>query len=183
MQAMIVALNKGKLARLLAGALLFVACGAWLYRLDPAEIQRLGRFHDPRFVHGVGLAGMAFFGTAAVFVVRKWFDRRPGLIVDAEGIVDNASGISAGRIPWRDILGFEEHRIHRQRLLSVRLANPEAYVAKSPPVRRLLQRGNLAMGFSPVMLSSNALSMDFDALCACLQAAHAQALARGDAQA
>lgn len=168
-------LNKGKLTLLLVGALLFVAAGYWMFQLDSAEILRHGRYRNPAFVHGVGLAGMAFFGAAALVAVRKLFDRKPGLIVDAEGIVDNASGIAAGRIPWTDILGFEQRRISNQRLLSVLLKNPEAYVAKSGAFKRLLQRANLAMGYSPVMLSSNALSVDFDTLCALLQAAHVRA--------
>lgn len=177
----IIALSKGKMALLLILALLFVAAGAWMFQLDPAEIARNGRYRNPAFVHGTGIAGMLFFGAAALLLVRKLFDRRPGLIVDAEGIVDNASGIAAGRIPWDDILGFEQRRIYNQRLLSVLLKNPDAYVARSGALRRLLQRGNLAMGYSPVMLSSNALSVDFDTLFALLQAAHAQVQAQGAA--
>lgn len=177
----IIALSKGKLVLLLVGALLFVVGAWWMYRLDPAEILRYGRYHNPLLVHGIGIVGMAFFGAVALFVVRKLFDRTPGLIVDAEGIVDNASGIAVGRIVWADILGFEERRVYNQRLLSVQLKNPEVYVTKSPPLRRLLLRGNLALGYSPVVLSSNALSIDFDTLCAVLRTAHAQA--RRDAQA
>src|SRR5690606_6203849 len=55
-------LGKAKVLLLIAGAVLFVAAGYWMFQLDPDWIRAQRRFNSPLLVHGVGIAAMLFFG-------------------------------------------------------------------------------------------------------------------------
>ena len=46
-------------------------------------------------------ASVAFFGLCGLYALAKLFDTAPGLVIDDQGIIDNSSGLSAGRIPGR----------------------------------------------------------------------------------
>jgi hypothetical protein len=50
-------------------------------------------------VHSIGLASISFFGFCGLFGMRMLFDKKPGLVLNIEERVDNASGVSAGFIP------------------------------------------------------------------------------------
>jgi hypothetical protein len=55
-----------------------------------------------------GLAGIIFFGFVGFYLLKKLFNKKPGLIISNSGIVDNSSGISVGFIPWSDIKEIKE---------------------------------------------------------------------------
>jgi hypothetical protein len=164
MRRLVIPLSRTKLALLLLIACLFVVAGWWMFDLDAAQIAAQRRYNNPLFVHGIGLLGLVFGALGAVAIARKLFDTSPGLILDERGLTDNASAMSAGFIPWSDITGIQVQQIHRQRLLNVVLADPEAYLARCKPWKRLLLRGNLRMGASPVAIPSSTLAIGFDEL-------------------
>jgi hypothetical protein len=77
----------------------FTAFGAALLYYGTTE----GGFAEVGWlVLGTVIAG--FFGLATGrLLVRLLTDRRPGLVLSAEGLTDNSSASSAGFIAWRDI--------------------------------------------------------------------------------
>ena len=166
-----IGISKVKASALTFGAMAMIAVGLRLLTLDDATIRAaIGPLRNPLFAHAVGLAGMVFFGLCAVVGVRKLFDARPGLKLGARGIVDNSSGVAAGFIPWTDILGSHVYAVMNQRMLVITLRNPEKYIDVGNPARRWLNRANFRMCGSPVVLASNALKTDFDALVATFEA-------------
>jgi hypothetical protein len=160
----VVPLSRGKVLLLIAGSIVFVALGFWMFQLDSAWIESQRRFNDPMLVHGVGIIAVVFFGLCGAAAIRKLFDRKPGLVLSSVGILDNSSGASAGLIPWADIEGFDTFVIHKQRLLVIKLVSPEKYVSSGGSFRRALNRANMKMVGSPVAIASNALKIDFDGL-------------------
>lgn len=166
MQRLEIQLSRIKIALLLTGALAFVALGAWLF------------FRPPGFGLKAQLAGAAavlFFGLCAVYAAIKFFDRKPGLVLDTLGIMDNSSAIAAGFIPWGDIVGFRIGKVERQRFLTILVVNPDAYLLRASPMRRALGRMNIGLTGSPLNISANALRIDFDELVATVQDFHRQA--------
>jgi hypothetical protein len=160
---MTIPLGKAKIALMIGGSAGFVLLGFWLFRLSDAEIGQMHR--SPLFVHGAGLAAMAFFGLTGLFGFRKLFDTGPGLRFTRQGIIDSSSGLaSTGLVPWSDITGFDIHKIRSTRILVVKLADPERYVAAGNGVRRRLAAANLRLCGSPVTMSSSALAISFDRL-------------------
>ena len=153
-----IALSKAKIIGLLAGSILFVLVGIVLVLRDPAEIAAGGgRYSNPAIVHTAGWLGIGFFGLCAVFITRKLFDHAPGLRLSAAGLYDNASGISAGLIPWSDIAGFAPYQVSGQHMVVILLKDPEPYIERGSAFRRKLNRVNYKMCGSPVVISANAL--------------------------
>lgn len=157
-------LSKTKLLLLITGALIFVALGIWMYQLDPAWIEAQRRFNSPVLVHGIGVVAIVFFALCGAAGINKLFDKRPGLVLNAAGIVDNTSAISAGRIPWSDIQGFGIHEIQKQKMLVIKLTDPEKYIQASGSMKQALHRMNVRICGSPIAISSNALKINFNEL-------------------
>jgi hypothetical protein len=152
-------LSKTKVALLVLGAVAFVGGSVWLWMI--AETQ--GRY-NPLFVKGIALAGAAFFGLCGVYGCVKIIDGKPGLIIDAAGIVDNSSAVAAGRIPWGEITGLRVCSIAGQRFLTIDVADPKKYVARGGSFRRMMNAANARLTGSPINISASSLCVQFDEL-------------------
>lgn len=160
----IVELSKAKLLLLIFIALTLIGIGAWMAILDAAEIEAQRRFNDPLFVHAIGWICIVFFGWCGAIGIRKFFDKKPGLIFSSVGITDNSSGVSAGLIPWNEISGFNIYEIQKQKMLIVLLKNPGKYIEIGSAIKRTLNRTNYKMCGSPVAITSNSLKINFEEL-------------------
>ena len=127
-----VPLSKAKLALTLLGSAAFVAVCVWLW----ANVDQ-GRHRYPQLVEIIAIAGIAFFGFCGLYALVKLFDTASGLVIDTEGIIDNSSGLSAGRIPWSDIERFHVTTVQGQRFLTVDVQHPQEYVERANSLKRL----------------------------------------------
>ncbi|AEJ20915.1 STM3941 family protein [Gracilinema caldarium] len=144
----VIELSKKKVVLLTIGASIFVALGIWLLQLQ--------------FI--VGILAIGFFGLCLVFSVIKLFDKKPGLILNGKGLIDNSSVVSAGFIPWSEVTGFSIFEIQKQKMLVVGIRNPEKYIEHSSPLKRIINKANYNLCGSPVVITSNTLKMKFDEL-------------------
>lgn len=164
----IIELSRTKLVLLLLASCAFVAAGVWLLTLDPAEVRAESSyrllFNSPGYARGLGAAAVLFFGGCAVVAVRKMLDKRPGLVLNSEGVVDNASGVSAGLIPWAEVLGTDVFEMQKQKMLIVMVSDPEKYIARGGALRQTMNRANFKMVGSPVAIPSNTLRISFPEL-------------------
>jgi hypothetical protein len=160
----IIKLSKMKIGLLLLAASAFVAAGIWMLSLDDASIQSRRRFNDPVYVRGLGIVSIVFFGACGLVALKKLFDKRPGLVFNNSGIVDNASSISAGFIPWSEVLGAEIFEIQKQKMLIIKVRNPQEYIARGSSLKRILNKANYKMVGSPIFIPSNALEIKFSEL-------------------
>jgi hypothetical protein len=115
-------------------------------------------------VHGVGLVAIVFFGILGLYALKKLFDKKPGLVLNDSGIVDNASSVSPGFIPWSEVIGAEICEIQKQKLLIIKVRDPQEYIARGSSLRRTLNKANYKMVGSPISISSNALAIKFSEL-------------------
>lgn len=160
----IIELSKTKILLLIAVACGFVVGGLWMFQLSSAEIASQRRFNSPWLVHSIGMMSIVFFGLCGVFGVKKMFDKKPGLILSASGIVDNSSGVSAGFIPWSEIVGFDIFEVQRQKMLIVKVTHPERYIEVGGSMRRTFNRVNFKMCGSPIAITPNSLQIGFKEL-------------------
>jgi hypothetical protein len=160
----IIELSKKRLLLLLLGASAFVAVGVWMFSLDAASIQSRRGGNDPAFVHGLGLAAILFFGLCGLYALKKLFDKKPALVFNNSGIVDNASSVSPGFIPWSEVVGAELWEMQKQKLLIVKVRDPQEYFERGNPLRRKLNQANHKMVGSPISIHSNALKIEFSEL-------------------
>lgn len=156
--------SRTKLVLLLLGAILLVFGSCWMATLDDEVIRAARRLNSPLLVHSLGVLGVVFFGACSALAGFKLFDRTPGLVLDARGFTHRAGMMAFGFVPWSDVAGFDVYEVHRQKLLVVKLVDPHKYIQRGGTLRQALNRSNYRMCGSPITLSSNALSVDFDEL-------------------
>lgn len=155
----VIASSKSKLGLMMLGAILFVAGGLWLFAI--ADTQ--GRY-PPIYVKAVSVVAIGFFGVCGIFVLQKLFDDSPGLVLDREGMVDNSSGVAAGRVAWRDIRDIQIMSVSGQRFLAVVVGEPEKYLGKGHFLKRWMVRMNYRSYGTPVFISANSLKVKLDDL-------------------
>src|SRR3982751_3143564 len=111
MDEKIIELSKSKITIAVLGCCAFVSIGIWLLFVDETKIRSDKSFNlflnDPMYVRGLGILAIVFFGLCAILFIKKLFDKKPGLVFSNSGIVDNASSVSAGLIPWSEIVGAD----------------------------------------------------------------------------
>jgi hypothetical protein len=114
--------------------------------------------------------GIPFFGACGLFTLSRLLWRKPAIVIDNEGLTDQASAVSVGFIPWSDI----EHarvleltfRRSRQKYLGVSLRNPKDYLAKCELLARGLLWANARMSGYVVNIPQAALSVKLEVILA-----------------
>ena len=156
-------LSKKKLLLMLAGSVGFILIGFW-FIIDPPKISN-PYFGDPTLLLLLGIVSILFFGICAVYIARKLPENKAGLIIDSSGLIDNSSGVSAGRILWSDIQDISVIEIHRQKLIMLQVKNPQDYIdrQKSRFKRKMMQM-NFNMYGTPLSITSNSLKIEFNEL-------------------
>jgi hypothetical protein len=158
-------LSKGKIAFLLMGSIAFVAIGVWMWMIADVPDRALPWFaRSPWIVKGVAAVTMCFFGACCVFAAYKMLDGKPGLVIDGQGIIDNSSGVAAGRIAWNDITGFRVTEVTGQRFLTIDVLDPDKYLAQCTSLARMMNVASAKMTGSPVNISASTLKVSLDEL-------------------
>ena len=152
-------LSRGKIVALTLGSIAFVAVSIWIWISPEGEGQLIIPLRRIVSVTGVG-----FFGICAVYGFMKIFDKKPGLVIDEEGIVDNSSGVAAGRILWSEIIGFQKKELFGQRFLTIEVSDPDRFIRRCSPLKAKMNSANLNLTGSPINISANSLSIGFDDL-------------------
>ncbi len=156
-------LSKQKMLLTLLGSIVFVGLGIW-FLVNPPRISN-PIFGNPTLIFIIGLASILFFGLVAVTILRKFSDKKPGLIISRQGITDNSSGVSAGLIPWTDIQEIKISQVMSQKFLMFIVSNPQDYIDKvTNPLKRNAMKMNYKTYGSPISISSNALRTNFNEL-------------------
>jgi hypothetical protein len=156
-------LSKKKILLLLFGAIAFVVIGV-LFLINPSIfISSIVRNTTMIFI--AGLASVLFFGLCAIVAFRKLFDKKVGLVINREGIIDNSSGVSAGVVLWSDIKKIETCSVAGQKFLMIIVTNPQDYIDKvTSPLKRKAMAMNYKTYGSPISISANSLQTNFDRL-------------------
>jgi hypothetical protein len=156
-------LSKKKMTLTLLGSIIFVGLGIW-FLTNPPKINN-SVFGNPTVIFIAGIASILFFGLVAATIFRKLSDKKAGLIISRQGIIDNSSGVSAGLILWTDIEEIKVSQVMSQKLLMFIVKNPQDYLNK---VKNPLKRKGMEMNYrsygSPISISANSLQTKFDDL-------------------
>lgn len=154
-----VPLSKTKMGFIILGCLLFVILGVFML-LNAEEMQT--RKFSPIWLMGFGAIAVVFFGGICIAVIKKIFDKKPGLKIDEKGIWDNSSGVSVGLVEWIDIVGVRKISVSGTRFLLIDVRNPEKYLdnIKGRLKKQAMKANNRKYG-TPISISSNGLSIKF----------------------
>lgn len=154
-------LSKTKLTKLLFFCICFLTAGLWMIITNPQTSNPI--FNNP-ILKAIASYGSTLMGLLGIyFFTKKLFDKRPGLVLDNQGIYDNTSAFKFGLIPWSDISEIYEKTIQasiasRQHFVTIGLINPDKYITRETNTlkRKLLIANSKSYG-SPIHISTNGL--------------------------
>jgi hypothetical protein len=147
---LVVPTSRPKLIAVVAGSAAFVAAGAWM--LTMAEREGL-------FIGTVAVASIAFFGACGAYALFRIAQPTPAVVINRQGIVDNASAVSVGFIRWDEIGELREYRFRNQAFLGIVPRDLDAVLARQPAWKRFAIRANLRLGAAPVNIPQAVLPM------------------------
>ena len=156
-------LSKNKMLLTFFGAIAFVGLGV-LFLINPSMfISTI--FRNPTVIFIAGLASVLFFGLVAITVFRKFSDKKAGLIINGQGVIDNSSGVSAGLVLWSDIEKIKTTKVQSQKFMMFIVKNPQDYIDRvTNPLKRKAMEMNYKVYGSPISISANSLQTNFDDL-------------------
>jgi len=148
------------------GSVAFVVTSTWLvfyagqHETGGVEILKL----DRTAVVAIGCIGIIFFGLAGIVIAYKLFDKEPGLIIDTDGIYDNASLASGHWIKWDRIKGLRFEQVVSTRFILIDIENPEEFMAGVHGIKKKLMLSTYKVYGTPISIASSSLVCDFDEL-------------------
>jgi hypothetical protein len=152
-------LSKTKLILTFLGSTLFVILAIILVK-NPENFRG-----NESITRLVGILGICFFGLIMLTIPRKLFDKKPGLILDENGIIDNSSMKGFGTILWKDIISIRRIKVSRStNLLLIFVSNPEKYFGNPNFFIQYLRKLGMKTYGTPISISSNALKCNFTEL-------------------
>jgi hypothetical protein len=158
-------LSRKKIGQLFIAACVFVAIGILMLLQDDASIRSVfHRGQNLTYVHGVGIFSILFFGLCAIYSFIKLLDKKAGLIFSVAGIIDNASGVSAGLIPWTEIMGAKTSAVNKQEFLIIEVKDPQKYLTRGNWLKRAATSASYKMCGSPITIPTVTLKISFPEL-------------------
>lgn len=151
--------SKKKAVLFIFMAIVFVALGISFVTMEASEIEAFSKFNYPILVRAIGAVVIAFFGAAAVLLLRSLFDGTPALVISHRGIQDSTSIGTELEIPWSEIAGFKESKISSQKFISVMLKHPDRISVGGNYFQRKIRQMNAALCGTPVNISAAGLTM------------------------
>lgn len=111
------------------------------------------------FIGTVAVASVAFFGACGAYALFRIARPTPAVVINSQGIVDNASAVSVGFIRWDEIDELREYRFQNQVFLGIVPRDLDAILARQPAWKRSAIRANLRLGAAPVNIPQGVLPM------------------------
>ena len=159
-------LSKKKMLLAIFGAVVFTGMGVFLMVLPIFQIPiHFAETFFATFHFIIGLVGALFFGIGAVVIFWHLFDRKPGLIINDQGIVIGNSSKNSTLVLWSDIEEIVITKIHNQNFLTLMVKNPRDYIDRvTNPFTRKLAEINFNICGSPFSITTSTLQVKSDDL-------------------
>ncbi len=148
--------NRGKLALLLLGGVALSLGSVWIL-LDPPVAPSL----KARIAAWIGAPVAAL---VSLYSLQRLLRHEPSVVIDDEGLHDRASIVAGGLIRWREIAGVTVFAVRKRTMVGIVLKDNDKFLAQFGPLRKLLYKVNLAMGFPLVAIPELTISAKAESL-------------------
>ena len=133
-----------------------------LMALQPQLFIKSGSYG---FVKVAGFIGSFIFIIGAAFVAQKVFNKKPGLIIDNEGIADGSLGVMFPKVSWSQVTEIRHLESNGDHFIKITIKDPEKYISAEPnPLKRKMLEMNYNTLRTPVNIAASRLKMDFQEL-------------------
>lgn len=155
-----IALDRKKLVRIFITLTIFIVGGGfgtyYSFQLTSDSLMEIfGTICLIMFSLGVGLL-FVYFAEAK--------KKGPGLIINAQGITENASTEMVGFVPWTDIIGFKDAHELNQKYIGVIVKNPNDYLKKTTWFKRRTMWSNYKLKGTVINIPLNRLQISYEEL-------------------
>ena len=142
--------------------LLLVLGGSALWVLIQWIFPRLEGFFKFKLTAVVVIVAVIVW--AIIIIIKQSSTKKPGLIIDQQGVTDNTNILSVGFIPWSDIISIEEAMgDFKRKMIVLKVKNPEVYINKTVNMAASRQVQFRQFG-SPIVIMPANLKIDPQAL-------------------
>ena len=152
--------SKSKLLGIALAALIFAAAGLWT-GIQGKEIGLSGLL-----IFVAAYLGVPFFLGCMVYAIYRVAVPRPSVIINAQGIYDNATLTGAGMIQWEEIAKIIHYQYMGQQFLGIIPADIQAVITRQPFLKRMVMRRSMGMVQAPFNIPQNILPMTAEELLA-----------------
>ncbi len=159
-------LSKAKVQKNLWIAVLFLVAGVFFVSKPYWFI----RSTNTTVITVVGYGIMILSALISIVLLKKLNDKKPGLLIDGEGILDNFSGVAAGKIYWKDVRKISTEIVSGQSFIMIHVKNPNDYLrAQKNPIKVSMMELNQRLYQTPLNISANGLKINITDLYESLQ--------------
>ena len=173
--------NKRYLLAMAAGCLLLI--GGCLYPLiygyNISGRDALGWFFQA-ITPEIFYLGAPLFSLPLIYICYRLVKPRPSVIINQEGIFDNASAFGAGMIRWEEIESMFIYKIMENPFLGIVPVNLDTILARQSGIKRFLFRMNKGMSQAPFAIPQGGLPVSVEELLAEIQS-YRKSLSQGRA--
>jgi len=155
-------LSKRKIFLAFVGSIIFVILGILFIKNPQQFISPV--YRSIEFIRVIGFALVSFCGICLIYILYKFFDKKPGLIINDDGIIDNSHYASVGLISWSKIKGIRTRQFKSTKFLLIDVSNPKEFIERKSRFKASLMKINLKMYGTPLSITSNSLNYNFDDL-------------------
>ncbi|WP_409966239.1 hypothetical protein PIECOFPK_00070 [Mycovorax composti] len=117
------------------------------------------------FVKITGFIGTFLFTIITAILAQKVFNKKPGLIIDNNGFVDNSLGVMFAKVLWKDVTEIKHVQASGENFIVISIKEPEKYIAEE---RHSLKRKMLELNYTtlktPINIAAGKLKVDFNEL-------------------
>ncbi len=153
-------LSKTKLLFGIGASFLCIAVGYSLFS-EMAEHQTR---YPPIFVKIIGLVCILTATITSIYGIVKIFDKKAGLTIDKQGIIDNTNFVSIGLIKWSEIIDIKTERVKSSEFLLIFIKEPNKVLEKFSGIKRKLMNWNMKRYGTPLSITSKTLKCNFNDL-------------------
>ncbi|PQL93359.1 STM3941 family protein [Apibacter adventoris] len=155
MQEIIIKFSKKKLIILLFLSFIFTYCSI-NFISNPEKFVTI-MYPNKNLIRFTGYLGVCSFGISSISIFLKLFNKKPGLVINSDGIIFHASANTLGLIKWKDVTDIKTYKFYNQNYILIMVKNPKEYLNKFKHVKKFLYKRNLNNNGTPIFLSSAGL--------------------------
>lgn len=98
--------------------------------------------HDRYALQGIGIILIGMYGIPFLHHMKVFFARKPAVIINGDGIIDQSSYIGAGLVSWSDIKDITFVRSFGIVYLGIITFDPEYMIKRTTGLKKILNKAN-----------------------------------------
>jgi hypothetical protein len=133
--------NKIAIGQIFLYSLLFIFTGIYLIIvsfnlqmhgniISKIDVNFISLLLNPVTQKIVGIICILFGGIGLITIIKKMKNKRPGLIIDNIGIIDNSTGFSEKRISWKNIKKIKSFNMIIVKFIIIIIDNPDEFIKR-----------------------------------------------------